>query len=142
MSEHGVKRMSDQNFHRLEESEGTLAKDLLEGARPLSMFIWGEPLIRKLYHLAETSNSLPLFRLGSKIAARKSVIRAMFWAQERRAFQSEKEEELVQLGILLFRVLELIREQSSGPAKPGQAAFWIALLDEASKAIERVLNRR
>ena len=142
MSEQGGKEMSEQSFHRLDELGGTLGNEVLEGARPVSIFVWGKPLERKLYHIAETSNTLPLFRLGSKIAARKSVIRATFWAQERRAFRSEKEEELVQLGILLFRVLELIRDQSSGPAKHGQAVHWTALLDEASKAIERVLNRR
>lgn len=62
----------------------TLAPDLLRGAEEISEFLFGtRNQRRKVYHLAETSK-LPLFRLGSLLCARRSVLMDWIASQERR----------------------------------------------------------
>ena len=62
----------------------TLAPDLLRGAEEISEFLFGtRSQRRKVYHLAETSK-LPLFRLGSVLCARRSVLMEWIANQERR----------------------------------------------------------
>jgi hypothetical protein len=57
-----------------------LAKDILRGAEELANFLFGDrEQRRKVYHLAATSN-LPVFKLGSMICARKSVL--LKWIEE------------------------------------------------------------
>jgi len=57
-----------------------LADDLLRGAGQIAKFVFGDPgQRRKIYHLAENSQ-LPVFRLGSVLCARKSVLLA--WVAE------------------------------------------------------------
>jgi hypothetical protein len=66
-----------------------LADDLLRGADQIADFLFGEPgQRRKVYYLAETSR-LPVFRLGSKLCARRSVLIAWIASQEKRGWQSE-----------------------------------------------------
>ena len=63
-----------------------LANDLLRGADEIAMFLFGDSAKRrKVYHLAATSN-LPVFKLGSKICARKSVLLKWIKDQEERRF--------------------------------------------------------
>jgi hypothetical protein len=63
-----------------------LANDLLRGADQIADFLFGEPgQRRKVYHLAETSR-LPVFRLGTKLCARRSVL--MAWTNSARLVQS------------------------------------------------------
>lgn len=62
----------------------TLAPDLLRGAKEISEFLFGtDGECRKVYHLAETSQ-IPIFRLGSLLCARKSVLMEWIASQERR----------------------------------------------------------
>ena len=69
--------------------DGKLANDLLRGADQIADFLFGEPgQRRKVYHLAETSR-LPVFRLGTKLCARRSVLMAWITSQEKRGWQSE-----------------------------------------------------
>jgi hypothetical protein len=66
------------------EREPEFARDLLHGADEVAEFLYGSrKLRRKVYHLASTSN-LPIFKLGSMICARKSVLLAWVEAQEAR----------------------------------------------------------
>jgi hypothetical protein len=66
-----------------------LANDLLRGADEIADFLFGEPgQRRKVYHLAETSR-LPVFRLGTRLCARRSVLMAWIASQEKRGWQSE-----------------------------------------------------
>jgi hypothetical protein len=61
-----------------------LADDLLRGADEISQFIFGRKgSRRKIYYLAETSR-LPVFRLGSVLCARKSVVLRWIAGQESR----------------------------------------------------------
>ena len=61
-----------------------LADDLLRGADEISEFIFGRKgSRRKIYYLAETSR-LPVFRLGSVLCARKSVVLHWISGQESR----------------------------------------------------------
>jgi len=51
-----------------------LADDLLRGAAAIAEFLYGDPkLRRKVFHLAEKCR-IPIFRLGSQLCARKSVL--------------------------------------------------------------------
>lgn len=62
-----------------------IADDLLRGAEAISQFLFGDKILRrKVYHLAETSR-LPVFRLGSVLCARRSVLIAWIAEQEQRA---------------------------------------------------------
>jgi hypothetical protein len=57
-----------------------LASDILRGADEIAEFIFGERGDRrKVYYLAECSR-LPVFRLGSVLCARKSVL--LHWISE------------------------------------------------------------
>jgi hypothetical protein len=62
-------------IHDLEFSE-----DLLRGAEEIAKFLYGNrEQRRKVYHLVASSN-LPVFKLGSMICARKSVV--LRWVQD------------------------------------------------------------
>jgi hypothetical protein len=66
----------------------SLAHDLLRGADQIADFLFGDASQRrKVYYLAETSR-LPVFRLGSKLCARRSVLMAWIVSQEKRGWQS------------------------------------------------------
>lgn len=68
----------------MSEAEDDLAADILRGADELAQFLFGDKgERRKVYHLAATSN-LPVFKLGSMICARKSVLRKWIAEQENR----------------------------------------------------------
>jgi hypothetical protein len=69
-------------------SGAPLADDLLEGADAIAEFLFGSKATRrKIYHLAETSK-LPVFRLGSMLCARKSVLINFIAGQENRVLQN------------------------------------------------------
>lgn len=59
-----------------------IADDMLVGARPIGQFMGITE--RQVFHLADT-NRIPVFRLGSRIAARKSTLRAWIEQQEAQA---------------------------------------------------------
>jgi hypothetical protein len=62
-----------------------LADDLLRGASEIGDFIFGKggSNRRKVYYLAECSR-LPIFRLGSVLCARRSVLMQWIAGQENR----------------------------------------------------------
>lgn len=61
-----------------------LSDDMLRGADSIAEFVFGEQGHRRqVYHLAETSR-LPVFRLGSRLCARKSVLLQWIATQEAR----------------------------------------------------------
>lgn len=63
-----------------------LAEDVLRGAEAIADFIYGDARQRrKVYHLAETSR-LPIFRLGSVLCARRTVLLNWITEQEQRGF--------------------------------------------------------
>jgi hypothetical protein len=63
-----------------------LADDLLRGADEIAAFIFGSRgSRRKVYYLAECTR-LPVFRLGSVLCARRSVLLDWIAGQESRAF--------------------------------------------------------
>ena len=66
------------------EQDQEFARDLLHGAEKIAQFLYGDrELRRKVYHLVATSN-LPVFKLGSMICARKSVLLTRVKDQEER----------------------------------------------------------
>lgn len=66
------------------DSPTELAGDLLRGAEEIAAFIFGEGASpRKVYYLAECSK-LPVFRLGSVLCARRSVLLQWIARQENR----------------------------------------------------------
>lgn len=67
----------------MSEPESDFSHDVLRGANEIAEFLFGSKAVRrKVYHLASTSN-MPVFKLGSMICARKSVLLAWVEAQER-----------------------------------------------------------
>ncbi|BBF92108.1 hypothetical protein [Blastochloris tepida] len=68
-----------------------ISEDILRGADQIAEFIFGSAKDRrKVYYLAEKSN-LPVFRLGSLLCARRSVLTGWIAAQEARSTQGEIE---------------------------------------------------
>lgn len=68
-------------------SHSILADDLLRGAEDIAEFLFGcRSQRRKVYHLAETSR-LPVFRLGSVLCARRSVLMTWIANQEQRGLR-------------------------------------------------------
>jgi len=67
----------------MSESDPELSKDLLRGAEEIGEYLYGPNRRRKIYHLVATSN-LPVFKLGSMICARKSVLLKWIEDQEGR----------------------------------------------------------
>ncbi len=68
----------------MREGEAEFSRDMLRGADEVAKFLYGSKAFRrKVYHLASTSH-LPIFKLGSMICARKSVLLAWVEAQEAR----------------------------------------------------------
>lgn len=62
-----------------------LADDLLRGADEIAAFIFGERgSRRKVYYLVECTR-LPVFRLGSTLCARRSVLLGWIAGQESKA---------------------------------------------------------
>jgi hypothetical protein len=71
-------------------TESELAEDILEGAVAIAQFLFrctSRRHIRKVYYLAERSK-LPIFRLRSKLCARKSVLTKFISDQEKRSVPS------------------------------------------------------
>ncbi|MGD0188123.1 MAG: DNA-binding protein [Roseiarcus sp.] len=72
------------------ETAQPLANDLLRGADEIAAFVFGpRGSRRKIYYLAETSH-LPVFRLGSMLCARRSVIERWIAGQESRSTNLQK----------------------------------------------------
>lgn len=68
-----------------------LAEDLLRGADEIAEFIFGERgSRRKVYYLAECTR-LPVFRLGSVLCARRSVLLSWISGQENRVLKHGKD---------------------------------------------------
>jgi hypothetical protein len=78
----------------MSSDEENFSKDMLRGADELAAFLFGsKSQRRKVYHLAATSN-LPVFKLGSMICGRKSVILRWVEAQEARYANDNREANL------------------------------------------------
>jgi hypothetical protein len=64
--------------------QADFSRDLLRGAEQIAEFLFGDQKLRRqVYHLAATS-TLPTFKLGSMICARKSVLLKWIEDQEGR----------------------------------------------------------
>jgi hypothetical protein len=71
-------------------TELEFSNDLLRGAAEIAEFLFGDRnLRRKIFHLVATSN-LPVFRLGSMICARKSILLKWIKDQEERHSVNER----------------------------------------------------
>jgi len=79
-----VAELLAQEFIMPEHDDSEFAKDLLRGAEEIAEYLYGDRrLRRKIYHLSATSN-LPIFKLGSVICMRKSVLHKWLEDQEQR----------------------------------------------------------
>jgi hypothetical protein len=62
------------------EDDPEFAKDMLRGAEEIAQFLYGDRKLRRaIYHHVATFR-LPVFRIGSMICARKSVL--LRWVKE------------------------------------------------------------
>jgi hypothetical protein len=73
------------------ETEPEFSQDLLRGADAIAEFLFGSGgrKRRKVYHLVTTSN-LPVFKLGSTICARRSVLLKWIRDQEERHYNNTR----------------------------------------------------
>jgi hypothetical protein len=79
-------------FANKPRQQAKLAQDLLRGADEIADFLFGDARQRrKVYHLAETSR-IPVFRLGSMLCARPSVLMAWIASQEGRGWPQNSNE--------------------------------------------------
>lgn len=91
------------------------AHDLLRGAEQISEFLYGDPgHRRKVYHLAETSR-LPIFRLGSLLCARRSVLLAWITQQEGRGWPSAATETTASTDITTHAGLGATKHRAASP---------------------------
>jgi hypothetical protein len=82
-------RLIENRETRVAELQLEPGDELLRGADEIGLFMFGKRgLRRKVYHLVATSR-LPVFRLGSMICARKSVLLRWIAAQERTHWRDE-----------------------------------------------------
>lgn len=66
----------------MSSSDENLADDLLDGAEEIAIFLFGDAKFkRRVYHLCD-KGELPVFRLGSGINARRSVLRKLIEQKE------------------------------------------------------------
>jgi hypothetical protein len=73
----------------LQSAPAGLAGDVIEGADAIAEFLFGSKKYRRrVYYLAESSR-LPIFRLGSVLCARKSVLLEFISTQEGRVLLSD-----------------------------------------------------
>jgi hypothetical protein len=132
----GAPLVPEDHFHQIDTPK--FSDDLMVGASTVTTWLFGTSDRRKTYHLVESSR-LPTFRLGSKIAAQRSVLRAYFWAQQKRGFGNDEIEALVRLHVILSKAREVLG--ADGKAGPGEVQAGPALF-EASQEIERFLGRQ
>ncbi len=99
MNDGGINRTSEEHYRQSAGDEhptrpnlndtNQLSDDLLEGADAIAEFVFGRAAMRrKVYHLAQ-DKKFPVFKLGSKICARKSTLLQWIEAQERPHSPSE-----------------------------------------------------
>jgi hypothetical protein len=132
----GAPLVPEDHFHQIDTPK--FSTDVMVGGSALNTWLFGTSDRRKTYHLVEKSR-LPTFRLGSKIAAQKSVLRAYFWAQQKRMLGNDGIEALVRLHLILSKAREVLG--ANGDAGPSQVQAGPALF-EASQEIERFLGRQ
>jgi hypothetical protein len=78
-----VKGDQAQKDAKMTDHDEELAKDLLRGAQEIARFLFGDSTQRrKVYHLV--NSKLPVFKLGSMLCARKSVLLKWIRDQEDR----------------------------------------------------------
>jgi hypothetical protein len=71
-------------------AEPCLADDLLRGADPIAVYMFGDKRQRrKIYHLSETTD-IPIFKLGGILCARKSKLMRWIEAQETKSGEEAK----------------------------------------------------
>ena len=84
--------MNDQNPSTTTSADKIeLASDLLTGADAIGAYLFGDhpSRRRKVYHLVRSSR-VPVARIGSRLVARRSVLKAWIERQEETAMQLRK----------------------------------------------------
>jgi hypothetical protein len=66
------------------DQERELAQDVLLGAAAIAEFLFGSREERRRVYYLVASSRLPIFRIGSRVAVRKSVLLEWIKAQEQR----------------------------------------------------------
>ena len=70
----------------MNDADPKISGDMLRGADEIAEFFYGDKdQRRKVYHLVATSN-LPVFKLGSMICARKSIL--LKWITDQEALRN------------------------------------------------------
>jgi hypothetical protein len=130
-----------ESFHALQAPP--LPPDLRIGVRDVTLGIRGtddEKAVRSMFHVLETSNTIPSFKIGARTCVRMSSVRATFWMQEKRAWRGEDQELLVRVHILLNSILTLVSEHNGNAIDERDQAHLLPLIAAAARTIQRVLQ--
>ena len=80
--------MASQEPH---ERAGPLVGDLITGAADIAAFLYGDPKhVRRVYRLAETT-SIPVFKVGIQLSARRSRLTEWLAGLESEAAEQKHE---------------------------------------------------
>jgi hypothetical protein len=148
MSEHqGISRtgelqgLEQASFFRIDDPR--LSDDIDKGVKEISLTIFGsdnKKAVRAIYHLLESSNSLPAWKLGSMWCMRKSTFRAKIWMAERRAWRGESQEDLVRLHIVLSNLLKMLSARPRDLDTAGDRSELRLIIVEAITTMQRALR--
>jgi hypothetical protein len=148
MAEHQAPRRAGE-LQRLEQApffsidHPRPSDDIDRGVKEISLTVLrsnDEKAVRATYHVLETSNSLPAWKLGSMWCMRRSTFRAKIWMAERRAWQGESQEDWVRLHILLSKLVQFLSEQPSGLDSQDDRSDVRTIIAEVLKTMRRVLH--
>jgi hypothetical protein len=98
--------------------------------------------MRRIFHILESSNFIPAIKGSGTWWLRKSTARATLWMHERRAWETERDEDLVRLNLLLNLLLQRLPPPPANDnnRRDGSQDPLLAIVIEAAATIQRLLK--
>lgn len=132
---------ADDSFHNLvcPASKGRF----LRGTRAIAKFVFDtddKAAVRSTFHILESSSSIPAFKQGGMWWVRISSLNAKIWAQEKRAWQTQEQETLARLHIVLSMLLPSLVAIDRDLEDDELSSSMSELVAEAVKTIVRLLH--
>lgn len=135
-----LKSPGSLDFNRIDA--GHLGSDLLRTVRQITLFYTGSDdaaSMRKIFHILESSKFIPAIKGSGTWWLRKSTARATLWMHERRAWATEKDEDLVRLNLLLNMLLQRLPANDNIRPDGGQDPL-AAITSELLTTVHRLLQ--
>jgi hypothetical protein len=120
------------------------ALTFLRTVRHITMFYTGlddQASMRRIFHILESSNFIPAIKGSGTWWLRKSTARATLWMHERRAWETERDEDLVRLNLLLTLLLQrLPPPPANDNNRDGSQDPLPVIVIEAAATVQRLLK--